>query len=205
MFSKGICLGFCLCRFLSLSLSVCLSVCLSLPPFLLLCLSLYLSVCLSLRPSLPPWLSVSVSVCLSLSVCLSVSVSVCLSVSCFWTSWFVAITSHFQIGTNGLVSIGNNYAWPELPDLRKVICVYCAYIDNTDSVGGQTNQPYIILTAYKWVIIKLCCRFGCADRTAYMLFDFGILCGPFWLKMNGRVLWAVLALLNFAESAIRGT
>ena len=103
------------------------------------------------------------------------------------------------------MAIGKNYAWPELPDLRAVICVYCAYIDNTDSVGGQTNQPYIILTVYKWVIIKLCCSFGCADRTAYMLFDFGILCGPFWLKMNGRVLWAVLALWNFVESAIRGT
>ena len=51
-----------------------------------------------------------------------------------------SLSIFIQIGTNGLVSIGNNYTWPELPDSRQVICVYCAFIDNTDSVGGQCSR-----------------------------------------------------------------
>ena len=51
-----------------------------------------------------------------------------------------SLSIFIQIGTNGLVSIGNNYTWPELPDSRQVICVYCAFIDNTDSVGGQCGR-----------------------------------------------------------------
>ncbi|KAK7092485.1 hypothetical protein V1264_008223 [Littorina saxatilis] len=49
---------------------------------------------------------------------------------------------HDQIGSNGLVSIGNPYAWPDLPERGKVICVYCAYIDNSDSVGGVYYHQY---------------------------------------------------------------
>ncbi|KAK7476341.1 hypothetical protein BaRGS_00032400 [Batillaria attramentaria] len=39
------------------------------------------------------------------------------------------------IGNNGLISIGNRYPWPALPMQERVVCAYCAYIDNSDNVG----------------------------------------------------------------------
>ena len=68
-----------------------------------------------------------------------------------------SLSIFIQIGTNGLVSIGNNYTWPELPDSRQVICVYCAFIDNTDSVGGQCGRDVVLCLVTHWVSAMKCC------------------------------------------------
>ncbi|KAK7476342.1 hypothetical protein BaRGS_00032401 [Batillaria attramentaria] len=47
-----------------------------------------------------------------------------------------------KIGTNGIVSIGSHYSWPNLPRNRMAMCAYCAYIDNSDSVGGIFYHVY---------------------------------------------------------------
>ncbi|XP_070174715.1 scavenger receptor cysteine-rich domain-containing protein DMBT1-like [Littorina saxatilis] len=52
------------------------------------------------------------------------------------------IENEVYIGNNGLVSIGNPYSRPDLPETGKVICVYCAFIDNSDSVGGIYYHQY---------------------------------------------------------------